>query len=57
LTAIADLPMDIRGYGPINDKALKIARKRLAGPLAESRLPVHADWPVPSGPTRRARII
>jgi indolepyruvate ferredoxin oxidoreductase len=45
LTEIAELPMDIRGYGPVKDQALTAVGTKLASLTAKLRLPVTAAWP------------
>ena len=46
LTAIAELPMEIRGYGPVKDQALKAVHTRLAKLLPEAKLSTTAHWPM-----------
>jgi indolepyruvate ferredoxin oxidoreductase len=45
LTEIAQLPMEIRGYGPVKDQAVTVVGERLAGLIAQLRRPIATAWP------------
>ncbi len=48
LAEIAELPMDIRGYGPVKDQAVTAVGARLAALTTKLRRPIATSQPFPS---------
>ena len=46
LAEIAELPMDIRGYGPVKDQAVTAVGARLAALTTKLRRPIATAWPI-----------